>query len=249
MTLPLALPDRVSLQGIGGNHSLARTPPRVANLALGQHVAAGIAEHERATEMPVVLHRHEDAPPHVLRAFFSRDRDQEARRGSPLARARYMAIAPFPHEYSVTLRENTLSAVDASVIVIGPPRQFGGTDDTWSPEHLLVGAIVSCFKTTFDAYCRRDKLAVLGFETKATALLAKSPEGPVFQAIELDVEIVSDDESRALSLVRTAERNCIISRALSAPVRVTARVRSPRPQPLHEAAQLPEAPGLPTGTV
>lgn len=137
-----------------------------------------------------------------------------------------MPIAAFPHEYVVTLTENTLSASAAAPVDIGPPSQFGGTDDVWSPEHLLVGAVLACFKTTFDASCRREKLAVRAFRADATALLAKSKEGPVFQVIEIVVDIAADDEDRARALVAMAERQCIIARALVAPVRVTARITS-----------------------
>ena len=59
-------------------------------------------------------------------------------------------------------------------------------------------------------------------------MLAKGHDGPEFSAIDLDVEIVTDpgDEARAQAVLATAERNCIISRALSAPVHVTGKVTS-----------------------
>ena len=142
-----------------------------------------------------------------------------------------MAIAAFPHEYVVELNEDQLAAAGAVPLDIGPPSQFGGTDDVWSPEHLLVGAVLACFKTTFDAFCRRENLVVRAFRATATALLARSKEGPVFQVIELVVDVATDDEARARAVVATAERQCIISRALVAPVRVTARVRSAAAQP------------------
>lgn len=142
-----------------------------------------------------------------------------------------MAIAAFPHEYIVTLIEDQLSATGAAAVDIGPPAQFGGTDDVWSPEHLLVGAVLACFKTTFDASCRRENLVVRAFRASATAVLAKSKAGPEFRVIEIVVDVAADDEARARAVVATAERQCIISRALVAPVRVTARVTSAVAQP------------------
>ena len=53
----------------------------------------------------------------------------------------------------------------------------------------------------------------------------KGVDGPVFSAIDLDVQIVTDpgDEARVQAVLATAERNCIVARALSAPVHVSGR--------------------------
>lgn len=137
-----------------------------------------------------------------------------------------MPIAPFPHRYSVTLANDTLTAEPRTPIPVGAPPEFGGVDTVWGPEHLLVGAALSCLKTTFDAYARRAQLAIHGWRGTATGVLAKGREGPVFTSIELEVELVTDPgaEVRAQALLETAERSCIVSRALSAPVRVTGKV-------------------------
>jgi len=131
-----------------------------------------------------------------------------------------MPIAPFPHTYSVTLTGDELTEGSRGAIRAGAPPQFGGTEDVWSPEHLLVAAALLCLKTTFDAYARREQLAIHGWRGTGTGILAKGKEGPVFTAIELAVEIdtVPGDEARVEALLATAERHCIISRALDVPV-------------------------------
>lgn len=140
-----------------------------------------------------------------------------------------MATEPFPHRYSVTLADDELAADARPLIHVGVPPQFGGTADVWSPEHLLVASALTCLKTTFDAYARREKIAVHEWRGVATGVLAKGAGGPVFTSIDLDIAIVTDagDEARAQSVLSSAERNCIISRALNVPVHVTGRVIAP----------------------
>jgi organic hydroperoxide reductase OsmC/OhrA len=137
-----------------------------------------------------------------------------------------MPTAPFPHTYSATLEDNVLLAGSRAPILTGPPPQFGGTNDVWSPEHLLISAALACLKTTFDAFARRDRIQVLAWRGTATGVLVKGREGPVFESIELAVELTTDagDEARAQATLADAERHCIVSRALSAPVHVTSKV-------------------------
>lgn len=139
---------------------------------------------------------------------------------------RTMAIAPFPHHYGVRFAGGELAADPRAPIRAGAPPQFGGSDDVWSPEHLLVGAALACLKATFDAYARRARLAVVAWRATANGVLDKSPGGPVFTAIDIDVEIVTElgDEARARGILATAERDCIVSRSLVAPVRCSGRV-------------------------
>ncbi len=140
-----------------------------------------------------------------------------------------MATAPFPHRYTVTLADSELAADARPPIRVGAPPQFGGTADVWSPEHLFVASALTCLKMTFDAYARREHIAVREWRGVATGVLAKGAGGPVFTSIDLDIAIVTDpgDEARAQSVLSSAERNCIVSRMLNVPVHVTGVVNAP----------------------
>ena len=61
-------------------------------------------------------------------------------------------------------------------------------------------------------------------------MLVKGREGPIFDRIDLDVAVETDpgDEERARDLLVKAERQCIITRALHAPVHLTATVTAAR---------------------
>ncbi len=137
-------------------------------------------------------------------------------------------IAPFPHRYSVALANRQLSAPPRAPIAAGAPPQFGGSDSVWSPEELLVALALLCLSTTFDAFARREALAVRDWRGDATGVLDKGPTGPTFSAVDVRVEIVvgAGDEERCSRLVASAEKHCLISHALRCPVRVEAYVRA-----------------------
>ena len=139
-----------------------------------------------------------------------------------------MPIAPFPHTYAVSLENDSLAAATRPRIPCGPPPQFGGNDQVWSPEHLLLAATLSCLKTTFDAYARRERITVHDWHGRATGTLVKTANGPSFSAIDLEVDVVvaAGEEARAEATLAVAEHHCIISRALTAPVHVTAHAKS-----------------------
>ena len=137
-------------------------------------------------------------------------------------------IAPFPHRYAVTLSDRQLSAPPRAPIAAGAPPQFGGSDQVWSPEELLVASTLLCLSTTFDAFARRESLTVRDWRGDAAGVLEKSTTGPAFTAIELRVTILvaPGDEERCRRLIEKAEQHCIISHTLRCPVRLEATVRA-----------------------
>jgi organic hydroperoxide reductase OsmC/OhrA len=140
--------------------------------------------------------------------------------GVSFARGIRMSIAPFPHRYVVSLSDDQLVAPPRAQITAGTPPQFGGSEQVWSPEELLVASVLLCVRTTFDAYARRDSLEVLDWQGTGTGTLVKGPGGPIFSAIDLDVTVITapGDEARATELLEKSERLCIITRALQVPV-------------------------------
>ena len=139
-------------------------------------------------------------------------------------------IAAFPHRYTVSLVDRQLVAPPRAPIAAGSPPQFGGSDTVWSPEELLVAAVLECLWTTFEAYARHDALAVHGWSGTGVAVLEKGAPVPRFTSITLRVELVvtESDAERARRLLQTAEERCIISRALNVPVTLEPIIRSVR---------------------
>ena len=137
-------------------------------------------------------------------------------------------IAPFPHRYTVTLNDRQITAPPRAPIAAGSPPQFGGSDDVWSPEELLVAATLECLWTTFEAYARRENLVVQSWTGDVVGVLDKGKTGPEFTSITQRVELLvaPGDEERARRILDHAEKHCIISNALKVPVLLDATVRA-----------------------
>jgi organic hydroperoxide reductase OsmC/OhrA len=114
----------------------------------------------------------------------------------------------------------------AVAIAAGAPPQFGGSDQVWSPEELLIGAVLECLWTTFEAFARREQVEVRGFAGRATGTLDRAPGAPAFTSIALAIDLIvpAGDEARARQLVATAHDRCIVARALRVPITVETRV-------------------------
>lgn len=128
------------------------------------------------------------------------------------------------HKGAVTLFE--LAAAHRPTLLVGPPPEFGGTDTSWSPEHLLVAAAATCFGATYFALAERARLPIGRYDCRARGTLGKGADGVAFLGIRLDVsvEVVVGDVERARALIATAKRQCFVASSLRCPVEVEARV-------------------------
>ncbi len=132
--------------------------------------------------------------------------------------------------YSVAIRwshdkQGTLFSIDelAELEVAAPP-QFGGPHGVWSPEHLFVASVVSCYLTTFLAIASNSKLDFLGFECDAEGILEQSEErryqiSEVILRPRLELPEGANAE-RAERILQKAENACLISRSIRSEVRL-----------------------------
>ena len=145
--------------------------------------------------------------------------------------------APFPHHYHVRVEGGSggavLSAAPRPEFRGGPPAEFGGRDEWWSPEHLLLSAAGLCLKTTFDAFAARAGVPVLAWTSRVLGTLDKTTQGLAFTRIAIEVELVTAPEhaDRARELLQSAKKHCIVSNALKTPVEVVPTVRTAAPVP------------------
>ena len=99
--------------------------------------------------------------------------------------------------------------------------EFGGPPGEWSPEHLFLSAIISCFMSTYLSFVNKMKIENTGFECTATGQV-ELVDGKykftyihiypkAFVANEVDVE-------RARVAMEKAKKYCLISNSVNAEI-------------------------------
>jgi organic hydroperoxide reductase OsmC/OhrA len=133
-----------------------------------------------------------------------------------------------PHHYVAFATGGTAGDVDLQsphlpALGSASPAEFGGPGDRWSPETLLVAALADCFVLTFRAVARASGLAWTSVRCEVIGTLDRVERATQFTAFTMRVELrVSEGttEDLARRAVEKAERNCLITNSLKAPVRL-----------------------------
>jgi peroxiredoxin-like protein len=137
------------------------------------------------------------------------------------------------HKYSVvawwTSGQTGIAKSDSSpnAIHFTAPPQFGGLEGRWTPEHLLMTALASCFTTTFHAIAGYSKFEYTDLAVEAEGIVSKTDPGYCFTEIVIrpSLTIPSEEQrERAISLLHKAKDLCLVSRALATPQEFEARV-------------------------
>jgi len=125
-------------------------------------------------------------------------------------------------------RRGIVSAEDVPrTINFSAPPEFQGEPGLWTPEHLLVASVATCFLATFRAIAENSKLQVARLEVEAEGLLEKQEGGFRFTQVVVRPKLAiaeAADEERAQRLLEKAERACLISRSLSCHMEMQAKV-------------------------
>jgi peroxiredoxin-like protein len=119
-------------------------------------------------------------------------------------------------------REGELSASALPRLHVDAPPEFKGHAGSWTPEHLFVGAVNSCFMTTFLAIAENSKLDFVSFKAAADGKLEKR-EGQGFSITEIVLKPKltikdSHDAARAARILEKAEKHCLISNSIKAEI-------------------------------
>jgi organic hydroperoxide reductase OsmC/OhrA len=142
-------------------------------------------------------------------------------------------VQDYPHRYEVAAAAAaeglvTLSSKGLPDLPSAPPEEFGGPGDHWSPETLLVAAVADCFVLTFRAIARASRLEWTRLHAAASGTLDRAEDGLRFTAVQVTAELAVPggvDEARARRLLEKAERGCLITRSLTCPSQLVARVQ------------------------
>jgi peroxiredoxin-like protein len=114
-----------------------------------------------------------------------------------------------------------------NVIHFAAPPQFGGMEGRWTPEHLLLTSLASCFTTTFQAVAESSKFEYRDLQVEAEGEVRKAESGYSFGSVVIRPTLAIPDESkreRALALLNKAKAVCMVSKCLADPPRVEPKV-------------------------
>lgn len=115
-------------------------------------------------------------------------------------------------------RRGDLSAPQLPDLAVDAPPEFKGHEGVWTPEHLFVAAVNSCFMTTFLAIAENSKLEFVSFSADAKGKLEKlEGQGFIMTEVVLRPKLrVSHarDVERAGRILEKAEKNCLISNSI-----------------------------------
>jgi peroxiredoxin-like protein len=135
---------------------------------------------------------------------------------------------PKKYEFEVQLNwlsEETgvLSATDANgVLRVSTPKEFGGKGKEWSPEHLLLGAVTSCFMSTYLTFAKKFRFEINRLECNAEGIIEPVDGVLRFTAINIHPKIYVDNYdfmSKARLALEKAEKYCLVSNSLSAKIK------------------------------
>jgi peroxiredoxin-like protein len=107
------------------------------------------------------------------------------------------------------------------------PPEFGGEPGLWTPEHLLVASVSTCFVSTFRAVAEASKFEFDGVEVETEGVIEKLEGGFRFTKITLKPQVTIHDErdrERVGRLLEKAERVCLVSRSLACTIILDAKI-------------------------
>lgn len=109
-------------------------------------------------------------------------------------------------------------------IQAGAPPEFHGRDDHWSPEHLFVASLHTCYMLTFLAIAENSKLPLVSFSSTANGKLEKVP-GSSYQITEIVVKpkvviASAKDLERVPRILEKAKENCFVSNSIKSVIKI-----------------------------
>jgi peroxiredoxin-like protein len=143
-------------------------------------------------------------------------------------------------------RSGELKSDTLPTLQVAAPPEFQGRENAWTPEHLYVASVCSCFMTTFMAIAQNSKLEVASLSVAGRGKLEKI-EGLGFQITEILLKPTvvirqSTDLERANRILQKAEKGCLISNSIRTSVKLEPRIYH-RQQPVYPCPRIEEPTG------
>ena len=118
-------------------------------------------------------------------------------------------------------RFGIVSSSSLRSFLVSTPPEFGGPEGEWSPEHLLLSSITSCFMSTYLVFVNKMKIENKGFECTATGQVEIVDGKYKFTYIHIYPKafVGTDvDVERAKVAMEKAKKYCLISNSINAEI-------------------------------
>jgi len=115
------------------------------------------------------------------------------------------------------ITSDNLPAIEA-----GAPPEFKGREGNWSPEHLFVASLNSCYSLTLLAIAEFSKVPIISFSSTAKGKLEKIA-GSTYQVTEIVVKprvvvASANDLARMPRILEKAKENCFVSNSIKSAI-------------------------------
>jgi organic hydroperoxide reductase OsmC/OhrA len=110
----------------------------------------------------------------------------------------------------------TSNEVKDTVHVALPPA-FGGLENQWSPEHLFLGSIASCYMTTLGVIANRMRLEMIHFNCQIIGHIQLVDGKYEFTAVDLYPKVFIRDESyreKAEVAMQKTKKHCLVANSI-----------------------------------
>jgi peroxiredoxin-like protein len=141
-------------------------------------------------------------------------------------------VKPLPHYYTVRLAGSPsgyaiVTADGPAELRSAPPLDFDGPGGAWSPEHLLLAAVETCFLFTLRAVARASRIEFTTCEVTAEGTVDRTDGVIRFTEITLRPRLrlaAGADPDRAVRVMEKAQQACLVSASLATPIRFEAEL-------------------------
>ena len=125
------------------------------------------------------------------------------------------------------------------VIDAGAPLEFNCREGNWSPEHLFVASLNSCYTLALLAIAEFSKVSLVSLSSTAKGTLEKV-QGSSYQVTEIVVKprIViasANDLTRMPRILEKAKENCFVSNSIKSAIKI-------EPEVFHQQTQTSPCP-------
>jgi peroxiredoxin-like protein len=120
----------------------------------------------------------------------------------------------------LTEQKGLISSKEAlGTLHVATPPVFGGEGKPWTPEHFFLGAISSCFMTTFLAFSKKLQFEFIDLECEAIGQIEIVEGKYKFTQVDLYPKVYLENEEhreKAAIALEKAHKYCLVSNSINA---------------------------------